>query len=89
MALYSGFSSLSVAGPSSGRNLRLGCDVQDVIAGYESSSDALIANRAVSRRAFTEVDNTLATATIYRLMDHGEALLIRGDKYGMKSRRSE
>ena len=31
-----------------------------------------------------DVDNTLATALIDRLMHHGEALVIKGDSYRMK-----
>jgi DNA replication protein DnaC len=32
-----------------------------------------------------DVDNTLATALIDRLMHHGEALVIKGDSYRMKA----
>ena len=45
-----------------------------------------------TNRAFREwgtlfdVDNTLATALIDRLMHHGEALLIKGDSYRMKDK---
>ena len=33
-----------------------------------------------------DVDNTLATALIDRLMHHGEALVITGDSYRMKDK---
>ncbi len=33
-----------------------------------------------------DVDNTLATALIDRLMHHGEALVIKGDSYRMKDK---
>ena len=36
-----------------------------------------------------DVDNTLATALIDRLMHHGEALLIKGDSYRMKDKPSD
>ena len=45
-----------------------------------------------TNRAFREwgtlfdVDNTLATALIDRLMHHGEALVIKGDSYRMKDK---
>ena len=36
--------------------------------------------------ALFDVDNTLATALIDRLMHHGEALVIKGDSYRMKDK---
>ncbi|MGA2620506.1 MAG: ATP-binding protein, partial [Thermoguttaceae bacterium] len=36
-----------------------------------------------------DVDNTLATAMIDRLMHHGEAIVIRGDSYRMKDKPTE
>ena len=36
-----------------------------------------------------DVDNTLATALIDRLMHHGEALVIKGDSYRMKDKPSD
>ena len=48
--------------------------------------------RRATNRAFRDwgkifdVDNTLATAMIDRLMHHGEALVIRGDSYRMKDK---
>ena len=36
-----------------------------------------------------DVDNTLATAMIDRLMHHGEAIVIQGDSYRMKDKGNE
>ena len=36
-----------------------------------------------------DVDNTLATAMIDRLMHHGEAYVIRGESYRMKDKQPE
>jgi DNA replication protein DnaC len=36
-----------------------------------------------------DVDNTLATALIDRLMHHGEAIVIRGESFCMKDRASD
>ena len=36
-----------------------------------------------------DVDNTLATALIDRLMHHGEGLVIKGDSYRMKDKPSD
>jgi hypothetical protein len=41
------------------------------------------------KTALFDVDNTLATALIDRLMHHGEALVIRGDSYRMKDKDSD
>jgi DNA replication protein DnaC len=56
-----------------------------VVAGrYESGSIVLTTNRAFKDWGkIFDVDNTLATAMIDRLMHHGEALVIRGDSYRM------
>ncbi len=39
--------------------------------------------------AIFDMDNTLATAMIDRLMHHGEAVVIRGDSYRMKDKPTE
>ena len=39
--------------------------------------------------AFFDVDNTLATAMIDRLMHHGEAIVIHGDSFRLKDRPPE
>ena len=39
--------------------------------------------------ALFDVDNTLATALIDRLMYHGEALVIQGDSYRMRDKDSD
>ena len=39
--------------------------------------------------ALFDVDNTLATALIDRLMHHGEAFVIKGDSYRMKDKPSD
>ena len=59
-----------------------------VVAGrYESGSIVLTTNRAFKDWGkIFDVDNTLATAIIDRLMHHGEALVIRGDSYRMKDK---
>ena len=36
-----------------------------------------------------DVDNTLATALIDRLMHHGEVILIQGDSYRMRDKDSD
>jgi DNA replication protein DnaC len=51
--------------------------------------------RITTNRAFKDwgtildVDNTLATALIDRLMHHGEAIVIHGGSYRMKDRNDE
>jgi hypothetical protein len=63
---------------------------QVVAARYESGSIVLTTNRAFREwGALFDVDNTLATALIDRLMHHGEALVIRGDSYRMKDKDSD
>ena len=60
---------------------------QVVAARYESGSIVLTTNRAFRDWGkIFDVDNTLATAMIDRLMHHGEALVIRGDSYRMKDK---
>jgi DNA replication protein DnaC len=52
-------------------------------------------NESSNRRVFPEwgalfdVDNTLATALIDRLMHHGKSIVIRGDSYRMKDKDSD
>jgi DNA replication protein DnaC len=60
---------------------------QVVAARYECSSVVVSTNRAFRDwGAIFDVDNTLATAMIDRLMHHGEAIVIRGDSYRMKDK---
>jgi DNA replication protein DnaC len=60
---------------------------QVVAARYESGSIVLTTNRAFREwGTLFDVDNTLATALIDRLMHHGEALVIKGDSYRMKDK---
>jgi DNA replication protein DnaC len=61
-----------------------------VAARYESGSIVLTTNRVFAEWGkIFDVDNTLATATIDRLMHHGEALVIRGDSYRMKDKQPD
>jgi DNA replication protein DnaC len=63
---------------------------QVVAARYESGSIVLTTNRPFREwGTLFDVDNTLATALIDRLMHHGEALLIQGDSYRMKDKGSD
>jgi DNA replication protein DnaC len=63
---------------------------QVVAARYESGSIVLTTNRTFREwGALFDVDNTLATALIDRLMHHGEALVIKGDSYRMKDKPSD
>ena len=63
---------------------------QVVAARYESGSIVLSTNRTFADWGkIFDVDNTLATAMIDRLMHHGEAFLIRGDSYRMKDKDQE
>jgi len=58
---------------------------QVVAARYESGSIVLSTNRAFKDWGHIfDVDNTLATAMIDRLMHHGEAIVIQGDSYRTK-----
>ncbi len=60
---------------------------QVVAARYESGSIVITTNRAFRDWGkIFDVDNTLATAMIDRLMHHGEAFVIRGDSYRMKDK---
>jgi DNA replication protein DnaC len=63
---------------------------QVVAARYETGSIVLTTNRPFREwGALFDVDNTLATALIDRLMHHGEAHLIKGDSYRMKDKPSD
>ena len=63
---------------------------QVVAARYESGSIVLTTNRTFREwGTLFDVDNTLATALIDRLMHHGEALVIKGDSYRMKDKPSD
>jgi DNA replication protein DnaC len=60
---------------------------QVVAARYEAGSIVLTTNRAFREwGTLFDVDNTLATALIDRLMHHGETLLINADSYRMKDK---
>ena len=55
-----------------------------------SKSIVVTTNRAFKDwGAILDVDNTLATALIDRLMHHGEAIVIKGDSYRMKDRNAD
>lgn len=63
---------------------------QVVAARYESGSIVVSTNRAFRDwGAIFDVDNTLATAMIDRLMHHGEPIVIQGDSYRMKDKGSD
>jgi DNA replication protein DnaC len=63
---------------------------QVVAARYETGSIVLSTNRPFREwGTLFDVDNTLATALIDRLMHHGEAIVIQGDSYRMKDKDSE
>src|SRR6202049_438865 len=63
---------------------------QVVAARYESGSIVVTTNRIFRDwGTLFDVDNTLATALIDRLMHHGEALVIKGDSYRMKDKPSD
>jgi DNA replication protein DnaC len=63
---------------------------QVVAARYETGSIVLTTNRPFREwGALFDVDNTLATALIDRLMHHGEALLIQGPSYRMRDKDSD
>jgi DNA replication protein DnaC len=63
---------------------------QVVAARYECGSIVVSTNRTFRDwGAIFDVDNTLATAIIDRLMHHGEAIVIRGDSYRMKDKPTE
>src|SRR6266436_2043033 len=63
---------------------------QVIAARYETGSIVLTTNRPFREwGTLFDVDNTLATALIDRLMHHGEALVIKGDSYRMKDKPSD
>jgi len=63
---------------------------QVVAARYESGSIVISTNQAFRDwGAIFDVNNTLASAMIDRLMHHGEAIVIRGDSYRMKDKPTE
>ena len=63
---------------------------QMVAARYESGSIGLTTNRLFREwGAHLDVDNTLATALIGRLMHHGEALIIQGESDRLKDKDSD
>ena len=60
---------------------------QVIATQYEAGSVVISTNRAFKDwGAILDVDNTLATALIDRLMHHGEAIVIKGPSYRMKDR---
>jgi hypothetical protein len=60
---------------------------QDVAARYEVGSIVISTNRPFREWGkIFDVDNTMATALIDRLMHHGEGLVIQGDSYLMKDK---
>jgi DNA replication protein DnaC len=63
---------------------------QVVATRYETGSIVLTTNRPFREwGTLFDVDNTLATALIDRLMHHGEALVIQGPSYRMKDKDSD
>jgi DNA replication protein DnaC len=63
---------------------------QVVAARYESGSIVISTNQAFRDwGTIFDVNNTLASAMIDRLMHHGEAIVIRGDSYRMKDKPTE
>jgi DNA replication protein DnaC len=63
---------------------------QVVAARYESGSIVLTTNRTFREwGALFDVDNTLATALIDRLMPHGEVIVIQADSYRMRDKDPE
>ena len=63
---------------------------QVVAARYEAGSIVITTNRPFREWGkLFDVDNTLATALIDRLMHHGEALVIQGDSYRMRDKDSD
>lgn len=60
---------------------------QVIAARYEAGSVVITTNKPFKNWGETfDVDSTLATALIDRLMHHGEAIVIRGDSYRMKDK---
>jgi DNA replication protein DnaC len=63
---------------------------QVVAARYEIGSIVLSTNRPFREwGTLFDMDNTLATALIDRLMHHGEAIVIQGDSYRMRGKDSD
>jgi DNA replication protein DnaC len=63
---------------------------QVVAARYETGSIVLTTNRPFREWGnLFDMDNTLATALIDRLMHHGEAIIIQGPSYRMKDKDSD
>ena len=63
---------------------------QVVAARYEVGSIVITTNRTFKDwGTILDMDNTLATALIDRLMHHGEAIVIQGASYRMKDRNDE
>ena len=63
---------------------------QVVAARYEIGSIVLTTNRPFREwGTLFDMDNTLATALIDRLMHHGEAIVIQGDSYRMRGKDSD
>ena len=63
---------------------------QVVAARYEVGSIVITTARPFREWGkILDVDNTLATALIDRLMHHGEAIVIQGDSYRMRDKDSE
>ena len=63
---------------------------QAVAARYECKSTVITTNRVFREWGkIFDVDNTLATAMIDRLMHHGEALVIDGDSYRTRDKQGE
>jgi DNA replication protein DnaC len=63
---------------------------QVVAARYEIGSIVLTTNRPFREwGTLFDMDNTLATALIDRLMHHGEAIVIQGDSYRMRDKDSD
>jgi DNA replication protein DnaC len=63
---------------------------QVIAARYESGSIVLTTNRPFREwGTLFDVDNTLAMALIDTPMHHGEAIVIRGEPYGMKDKPSD
>ena len=60
---------------------------QVVAARYEVGSIVITTNRPFREWGkLFDVDNTLATALIDRLMHHGEGIVIQGDSYRMRDK---
>jgi DNA replication protein DnaC len=63
---------------------------QVIAARYETGSIVLTTNRPFREwGTLFDMDNTLATALIDRLMHHGEAIVIHGDSYRMRGKDSD